>query len=121
MVSELFQVPLRQYGSRAKPSAMILRRTAVGPHPARSVRGKSSATSDAASQILKDYQSATEQYALIVRYLSAAVEVLTEPENQALLEFAEIAKDHCERLHGKLKQVGKHGGKGLTNSQPSVQ
>ena len=83
--------------------------------------GKGSAKSVPATQILKDYQTATEQYALIVRYLNAAAAVLTEPECQALLDFAEIAKDHCERLHSKLKQVGKHRRQGLTNPRPSVQ
>jgi hypothetical protein len=82
--------------------------------------GKGSAKSVPATQILKDYQTATEQYALIVRYLNAAAAVLTGPECQALLDFAEIAKDHCERLHGKLKQVGKHGRQGLANPRPSV-
>jgi hypothetical protein len=75
--------------------------------------GKSSATSSPTSQILKDYQTATEQYALIVRYLNAAVKVVSEPECQLLLDFAEIAKKHCERMHRMLKrQLGKQGTKG---------
>jgi hypothetical protein len=49
--------------------------------------------------LLNDYQAATEQYDMIVRYLNTAIEILTKTECQLLLEFAENAKDHCERLH----------------------
>ena len=53
--------------------------------------------------MLNDYQTATEQHAIIVRYLRAAIEVLPKPECDLLLEFAEKAKDHCERLHRMIK------------------
>jgi hypothetical protein len=54
------------------------------------------------AELLKDYQTATEQYGVIVRYLRAAMEVLTKPECQLLLDFAEIEKNHCERLHREI-------------------
>ena len=54
--------------------------------------------------MVKDYQTATEQYNVIVRYLRAAIEVLPKPECQLLLEFAEIEKDHCERLHQEIQE-----------------
>ena len=41
----------------------------------------------------------SEQYGVIVGYLKAAIEVLPKAECQLLLEFAEIAKNHCEQLH----------------------
>ena len=55
------------------------------------------------TQLLQDYEAATEQYAIIVRYLTAAIQVLPKPECQLLLEFAEIAKKHCERLHRTIE------------------
>jgi hypothetical protein len=39
---------------------------------------------------------------VIVRYLRGAMEVLTKPECQLLLEFAEIERNHCERLHREI-------------------
>ncbi len=54
-------------------------------------------------QLLQEYQAAIEQYGIIVRYLKAAVQVLPKPECQLLLEFAEIAKKHCARLHSTIK------------------
>jgi hypothetical protein len=54
------------------------------------------------AELLKDYQTATEQYGVIVRYLRAAMEILTKPECQLLLDFAEIEKNHCERLHREI-------------------
>jgi hypothetical protein len=57
------------------------------------------ASSPALVRLLNDYNDATEQYSVIVRYLKAAIEVLPKSECQLLLEFAEIAKNHCERLH----------------------
>ena len=41
---------------------------------------------------------------MIVRYLKAAIEVLPKTECQLLLEFAEIAKKHCERLHQTIER-----------------
>ena len=64
--------------------------SAVNPKPARS---------RALVRLLNDYQAATEQYGVIVGYLKAAIEVLPKAECQLLLEFAEIAKNHCEQLH----------------------
>jgi hypothetical protein len=55
------------------------------------------------AELATDYQTATEQYSVIVRYLKAGIEVLSEPECQLLLEFAEIQKNHCERLHAELQ------------------
>ncbi len=54
------------------------------------------------AELARDYQTATEQYGVIVRYLRAAIEVLPKPECQLLLEFAEIEKNHCERLHREI-------------------
>jgi hypothetical protein len=54
------------------------------------------------AELARDYQTATEQYGVIVRYLKAAIEVLPKPECQLLLEFAEIEKNHCERLHREI-------------------
>ena len=55
------------------------------------------------ARLLKDYETATEQYAVIVRYLKAAIEVLPKAECLLLLEFTEIAKKHCERLHRMIE------------------
>jgi hypothetical protein len=55
--------------------------------------------------MLKDYQTATEQQTIIVRYLTAAIEVLPKPDCELLLEFAEKAKNHCERLHRIKRQM----------------
>jgi len=57
------------------------------------------ASSRALVRLLNDYQAATEQYGVIVGYLKSAIEVLPKAECQLLLEFAEIAKNHCEQLH----------------------
>jgi len=54
------------------------------------------------AELVKDYKSATEQYSVIVGYLKAAMQVLPKPECQLLLEFAEIEKNHCERLHREI-------------------
>jgi hypothetical protein len=54
------------------------------------------------AQLIRDYRTATEQYSVIVRYLNVAMEVLTEAECQVLLEFAEIEKNRCERLHREI-------------------
>jgi len=62
------------------------------------------ATSDKLTRMLKDYQTATDQYGVIVRYLKAAIEVLPKPECQLLLEFAETAKNHCGRLRRVIKR-----------------
>jgi hypothetical protein len=78
-------------------------------HKAASMRVKEAATSSLATKspeladLLRDYQAATEQYSVIVRYLRGAVEVLANPECQVLLEFAEIEKDLCERLHREIQ------------------
>lgn len=53
---------------------------------------------------MNDYQAATEQYNVIVRYLKAAIEILPKAECQLLLEFTEIAKGHCERLHKEIEK-----------------
>ena len=67
------------------------------------------ASSPALVQLLNDYQAATEQYRVIVGYLKAAIEVLPKAECQLLLEFAEIAKNHCERLHRAIgERLGSH-------------
>jgi hypothetical protein len=55
------------------------------------------------AELARDYQTATEQYGVIVRYLKDAIEVLPKLECQLLLEFAEIEKNHCERLHAELQ------------------
>ena len=60
-------------------------------------------------RLVSDLQAATEQYGVIVGYLKSAVEVLPKPECQLLLEFAEIAKNHCERLHRAIEdRLGTH-------------
>jgi hypothetical protein len=66
-------------------------------------RVREPATSIKLARLLKDYETATKQYAVIVRYLKAAIEVLPKAECQLLLEFAEIAKNHCERLHQTIE------------------
>jgi hypothetical protein len=55
------------------------------------------------AELVKDYQAATEQYGVIVRYLRGAMEVLPKPECLLLLEFTEIEKNHCERLHREIQ------------------
>jgi hypothetical protein len=57
------------------------------------------------AELIKDYRTATEQYSVIVGYLKVAMEVLTEAECQLLLEFAEIEKNRCERLHREFRIV----------------
>jgi len=57
------------------------------------------ASSPALVRLFSDYHAATEQYGVIVGYLKAAIEVLPKAECELLLEFAEIAKNHCERMH----------------------
>jgi hypothetical protein len=54
------------------------------------------------TELVRDYDKATEQYNVIVRYVKGALEVLPKPECQLLLEFAEIEKNHCERLHREI-------------------
>jgi hypothetical protein len=67
------------------------------------------ARSRALVRLLKDYHAATEQYGVIVGYLKAAIEVLPKAECQLLLEFAEIAKNHCEQLHRAIgDRLGAH-------------
>lgn len=66
--------------------------------------GRVPASSPKLARLLKDYQMATEQYGVIVRYLKAAIEVLPKAECQLLLEFAEIEKNHCERLHRQIEE-----------------
>ena len=67
------------------------------------------ASSPALARLLKDYQAATEQYGVIVRYLKAAIEGLPKAECELLLEFAEIAKNHCEQLHHDIgDRLGAH-------------
>jgi hypothetical protein len=60
------------------------------------------ASSPALVRLLNDYHDATAQYGVIVGYLKAAIEVLPKAECQLLLEFAETAKNHCERLHSAI-------------------
>lgn len=67
------------------------------------------ASSPALVRLLNDYHAATEQYGVIVGYLKAAIEVLPEAECQLLLEFAEIARNHCEQLHRDIgNRLGAH-------------
>jgi hypothetical protein len=67
------------------------------------------ASSPALVRLLNDYHAATEQYSAIVQYLKAAVEVLAKDDCQHLLEFVEIAKNHCERLHRDIgDRLGAH-------------
>jgi hypothetical protein len=47
------------------------------------------ATSPQLARLLNEYDSATVQYGVIVRYLKAAIEILPKAECQLLLEFAE--------------------------------
>ena len=61
-------------------------------------------TSVKLTTMLKDYRTAAEQHAIIARYLSAAIEVLPNPYRELLLDFAETAQDHCERLHRMLRR-----------------
>jgi len=56
------------------------------------------------AELVTDYQKATEQYGVIVRYLRGAMEVLTKSECQLLLDFAEIEKNHCDRLHREIQE-----------------
>lgn len=67
------------------------------------------AKSRALVRLLNDYHAATEQYGVIVGYLKGAVEVLPKAECQLLLEFAEVAKNHCEQLHRAIgDRLGAH-------------
>jgi hypothetical protein len=64
-----------------------------------SAAARKPASSPALVRLLNDYHTATEQYGVIVGYLKVAVKVLPKDECQLLLEFAEIAKNRCERIH----------------------
>ena len=67
------------------------------------------ASSPALVQLLNDYHSATEQYGVIVGYLKVAIKVLPKDECQLLLEFAELAKNRCERIHRDIgDRIGTH-------------
>jgi hypothetical protein len=55
------------------------------------------------AELLRDYEMATKQYSVIVQHVSAAMEVLTKPECQLLLDFAEIEKNLCDRLHWEIQ------------------
>jgi hypothetical protein len=72
-------------------------------HKAVSMRVKTAAAkAPNLAELVTDYQKATDQYGVIVRYLRGAMEILTKPECQLLLDFAEIEKIHCERLHWEI-------------------
>ena len=48
-------------------------------------------------------KKARAEYNALVRYLKSAVGVLPKAECQLLLEFAEIAKRKCARLHRSMR------------------
>jgi hypothetical protein len=74
--------------------------SAVHPKPA---------SSPALVRLFNDYHDATEQYGVIVGYLKVAIKVLSKDECQLLLEFAEIAKNRCERIHRDIgDRLGTH-------------
>jgi hypothetical protein len=73
------------------------------PMRVKKVRQASSAKrSPTLAELVKDYRTATEQYSVIVRYLQGALEILPNADCQLLLDFAEIEKKHCERLHREI-------------------
>ena len=46
---------------------------------------------------------------MIVRYLLGAMEVLPKADCQLLLEFAEIEKNLCQRLHREVHESPRDG------------
>jgi hypothetical protein len=67
-------------------------------------KGSPAAKAPNLADLVRDYQKATEQYGVIVRHLKDTMEVLTKSECQLLLDFAEIEKNHCERLHREIQE-----------------
>ena len=49
------------------------------------------------------YKKANLEYKALVRYLKSAVGVLPKAECQLLLEFADIARQKCQRMRRALR------------------
>jgi hypothetical protein len=63
---------------------------------ARKIRAKPSRTRK--QRLQAEYRKAAAEMRRLKRYLDAATGVLSKPELQLLLEFAEIAQRKCDRL-----------------------
>src|ERR1700676_3147480 len=82
-------IQLLPFNSMVHATARPSKRPTV--KPARSSRGASS------------LKRANAEHKALVRYLQTAVGVLPKAECQLLLEFAEIAKQTCERLRRTMR------------------
>jgi hypothetical protein len=71
---------------------------------ARKVKVKVSRTK--MQRLQNEYKKALIERRRLVNYLKAATGILSEPERQLLLEFAQIARRKCDRLRRAIRQHG---------------
>jgi hypothetical protein len=70
---------------------------------------KSKVTLRAKKQRLQsEYRKALAERRRLISYLSAAEGILSKPEMALLADFAEIAKQKCDRLKRALHRVTRH-------------
>jgi hypothetical protein len=55
-------------------------------------------------RLLSEYKKAVAERRRLVDYLKAASRILSKPEQDLLLEFAQIAKRKCDRLRRAIRQ-----------------
>jgi hypothetical protein len=55
-------------------------------------------------QLQSEYRNAVAERRRLVNYLKAASSILSKPEQELLLEFAEISKRKCDRLRKAIRQ-----------------
>ena len=76
---------------------------------ARKVKVKVKASRSKKERLIKEYKKAVAERRMLLTYLKAATGVLTTPERELLLEFAQIARRKCDRLRREIQQnYGKH-------------
>ena len=69
---------------------------------ARKVKAKDSRSKK--QRLLNQYAKAAAERRRLLNYLKAAAGILSKPERELLLEFAEIAKRKCDRLRRAIRQ-----------------
>jgi hypothetical protein len=69
---------------------------------ARKVKVKVSRTKK--QRLLNEYKKAVDERRRLVNYLKAASSILSRPEHELLLEFAQIARRKCDRLRRAIRQ-----------------
>jgi hypothetical protein len=55
-------------------------------------------------RLLSEYKKAVAERRRLVNYLKGASRILSKPEQELLLEFAEILKRKCDRLRRAIRQ-----------------